>query len=150
MPKDEDGLAILFVCGILLFIAVFTVIETKIPPILYIALLFATTELIYLQIVRFEDSIRQTKTENDLMSTAHNLKLISIALAIIAIPSITVLLVVVYMFAMALYMILYILGILVAIVAVWLTYIYINTYPIRLRKKQIEKENNRNFNTIFD
>jgi hypothetical protein len=156
-PDSTEKILLIGIVFLLLFaIAYITIDKTNMPLPLYIALLFATTELIYIQFTRLEnkDPLKNLKNTFDLFKSAQELKLISIATAIIAIPIITIILgfiisIIIFFISAFKELLTIIIGAIVLIV-IWGIYIYINTFPIRLRIKETENDNSRNFGTIFD
>jgi hypothetical protein len=146
MPDDTDGLGYIIIIAMIAFIAYATVHQSGIQPIYYIVLLILISELIYLQILALEskEDLDKLKDNNLMMGEAQKLKILSIIIAVIMIPVIACIFLFIQLVIRYLLDILYVILIVASIIGIWLLYLYINTIPIRLRKKQLEipKEEN--------
>jgi len=137
---DEDLFGLMFLVGLFVVIAVAT--ASHMPWQLYIALLFAVTELVYIQIISLEDKkeILNLKNTDMMLSKALNIKFISLLLAVIIIPIIAILMWFAYTIIMMTKFIITLILVAISVTAIIYLYLFINTIPIRFRKKLLEKE----------
>lgn len=141
MPDEGEMFIYLSITLLLIAVAAGTIDKTGIPAPLYIGLLAIVSELIYIQLITIENKTfyDSLETNDDFMRKAHDYKLIAIGASIILIPVITIVLRFIILLFTFMQMIFEILAVLIGLIAIWLSYVYINSIPLKMMKKKFDK-----------